>query len=253
MRWNYKKWDEEDKLYSPKRRVNNKMSRKIHHIIGSFYSQKMARAVEYESLNERLFYSFLELDSSTIRYYVQPVEIPVTARNSTNEIKKWLHIPDVLVFRQGQSPILYQIKFDSKQITPIFEKNNEACRRYAEKLGWIYQVIYPSQLPHLLSRNIRFLKNYLTPREYYYNWIPQVKYRLECIGETTISNLADSFKYQIDPLLLLPLIYFLVAHGIFHIDVNSEISRDSIVSLNELEPNIIGNLIGKDENNAQSN
>lgn len=237
MNWENKTWNIEDKLYSPKRRVNNKLSRNIQHIIGGFYSQKMARTVEYESLSERLFYYFLELDPSTIRYYVQPVEIPMQVRTSTGESKDWTHVPDVLVFRQGHNPLLYQVKYDPKQTSVIFERNNDACNRYAKKLGWEYQVIYPTQLPRILSRNLRFLNKYLVPRKYYSEWLPIVRYRLECIGQTTISNLADSFKHKIDPLLLLPLIYYLVARGVFQVDVNMEIDRGSQVSINNIAPN----------------
>lgn len=251
--WEHKTWDMEDKLYSPKRRVNNKMSRKIPHIIGGFYSQKMARTVEYESLSERFFYYYLELDSSTIRYYVQPVEVPVSVQTSTGELKEWIHVPDVLVFRQGYSPLLFQVKYDPDYESAVFDRNNEACKRYVDKHGWEYQVIYPSQLPRLLSRNLRFLKNYLAPRKYYKDWISLVRYRLECTGKTTISNLAESFRYQVDPLTLLPLIYYLVAHGIFHIDVNQEIGRGSQVSINEVAPNFFELLNEKGDYIAQSN
>jgi hypothetical protein len=244
VNWENKTWNIEDKLYSPKRHVNNKMSRNIQHIIGGFYSQKMARTVEYESLSERLFLYFLELDPSTIRYYVQPVEIPIQFLTSTGEQRDWFHVPDVLVFRQGHTPLLYQVKYDPKQTSVVFERNNDACNRYAQKLGWEYQVIYPTQLPRILSRNLRFLNKYLAPRKYYTEWIPIVRYRLECIGQTTISDLADSFKHKIDPLLLLPLIYHLVAHGVFHVDVNMEVGRESQLSINLISPNYSKSLQG---------
>jgi hypothetical protein len=54
-------WKEEEMDYFPKRRVNNKLSWKIHHLMGSFYSNKMKRTIEYESMGECLFYYTLEL------------------------------------------------------------------------------------------------------------------------------------------------------------------------------------------------
>ncbi|OBY81427.1 hypothetical protein BBG47_01110 [Paenibacillus sp. KS1] len=71
--WSTTNWAEEDKLFMPKRRVNNRNSYSHPHIIGSFYSQRMKRVVEYESLGERLFFYYLELDRAVMRYYVQPV------------------------------------------------------------------------------------------------------------------------------------------------------------------------------------
>ncbi|WP_282156003.1 TnsA endonuclease C-terminal domain-containing protein [Cytobacillus gottheilii] len=253
MDWQCKNWDLEDQLYYPKRRVNNKMSRKIKHIIGGFYSQKMNRTVEYESLSERLFYYYLELDPLTIRYYVQPVEVPVSFQTSTGELKNWNHIPDVLVFRQDSNPLLFQVKYDPGQTSAAFERNNNACKSYAEKYDWDYQVIYPSQLPRSLSRNIRFLKSYLAPRNYYKDWIPLVRYRLECLKKSTISDLADSFRYQMDPLALLPLIYYLVAHGVFHVNVKQEIGRDSEVSINTVASDYFKFLGESGDNVAQSN
>lgn len=94
-------WAEEDKLFMPKRKVNNRNSYSHPHIISSFYSQKMQRVVEYESLGERLFYYYLELDHALIRYYVQPVEVPMPKKNDLED--PWFHIPDELVFRIGIS------------------------------------------------------------------------------------------------------------------------------------------------------
>ena len=64
MNYKNKTWEQEDKEFYPKRKVNNKASWKIHHIIGSFYSERMARIVEYESMGEYIFYSILELDKA---------------------------------------------------------------------------------------------------------------------------------------------------------------------------------------------
>ncbi|MGF9645011.1 hypothetical protein AAIH69_18590 [Paenibacillus sp. MABNS29] len=110
LMWNNKNWLQEDQEFSPKRRVDNKISWQRPHIIGSFHSRKMKRTVECHSLNECLFYYFLEVDVSTLYYYVQPVEVPIPYKTKKLEKKFWLHVPDVLVFRNGYPPLLYQIK-----------------------------------------------------------------------------------------------------------------------------------------------
>lgn len=81
MDWSNKTWELEDKAYAPKRRVNNKGSHWYPHIIGSFNSIRNKRVVEFESLNERMFYCFLELDLDVIRYYVQPIRVPIITDN----------------------------------------------------------------------------------------------------------------------------------------------------------------------------
>ncbi|MCP3797580.1 hypothetical protein [Paenibacillus sp. CH40] len=157
----------EDELYLPKRKVSNRGSHYHHHIIGSFFSQKNKRTVEYESLSERLFYYYLELDTEVIRYYVQPVEVSIF-----EEGHEWFHVPDVLVFRQGHIPLLYQIKLEPKE-----ERNNDRtelcnkyCRTYASKKDWEYQVVFPKTPPISLSRNLKFLKGFLKERKYYSQW-----------------------------------------------------------------------------------
>jgi hypothetical protein len=101
MNWGSRSWEEEDRLFSQKRNVQNKISWRMPHIIGSFYSFKLNRIIEYESLGELLFYFILELDIRTIRYYVQPVKISIKQITDNGQIKHWIHVPDVLVYRDG--------------------------------------------------------------------------------------------------------------------------------------------------------
>lgn len=230
--WSEHNWIEEDRLYAPKRKVNNRNSHLHPHIIGSFYSQKLQRVVEYESLGERLFYYCLELDQAVIRYYVQPIEVPMPKSNDIGN--EWLHVPDVLVFRTGSIPYLYQIKNDpNDEIDDKLNMINTRCEQYAGKRGWIYFMIYPKTMPQVLSTNIRFLKNYLKVRQYYPQWRDKVLYRLGCMERTSVHLLAESFREQIDPLILKPLIYHLIAIGLFLANVKETIDLHSEVTLNQ--------------------
>ncbi|MEC0094371.1 TnsA endonuclease N-terminal domain-containing protein [Paenibacillus macquariensis] len=141
--WSNLDWKEEDHLYAPKRKVNNRNSHQHPHIIGSFYSHKMERLVEYESLGERLFYYYLELDHSVVRYYVQPVEILI--HNLGEE--SWNHTPDTLVFRENTIPFLYQVKHEPEvERNERLEQVNNICEGYAQSHGWKYLVIYPKMM-----------------------------------------------------------------------------------------------------------
>lgn len=73
-------------------------------IIGSFYSYKLNKVIEYESLGECLFYYLLEITKSVIQYYVQPVEVKQYYLDDDGTKKEWLHVPDALVFSQGSVP-----------------------------------------------------------------------------------------------------------------------------------------------------
>ncbi|MEK3909672.1 hypothetical protein [Paenibacillus sp. FSL H7-0331] len=102
MDWKSKRsWVQEDAMYSPKRKVNNKGSREHKHIIGSIPSRKMNRSISYESLwGECLFYYFLEIDPLTVRYYEQPVVVTFRELNAQFVLVEKEHVPDTLAFRQ---------------------------------------------------------------------------------------------------------------------------------------------------------
>ncbi len=228
MDWSAKTWEAEDQAYAPKRKVNNKGSRNYPHLIGSFFSIKNLRPVEYESLNERMFYYFLELDREVIRYYVQPIRVPMKTDDD-----EWYHVPDVLVFRQEYCPLLYQIKESEKDnLDPKTVLCNTECEAIAIAYGWNYNVVFPKSLPKPLPRNINLMAGYLRMRTYYSDWHDQVINRLRNIGPCTVDQLSFSFIDSVDPLHIKPLVFHLIAKGIFLVDVTKTINSVSIININ---------------------
>lgn len=186
MYWLGKSWDKEDNEFSPKRKVDNKGSKERPHVIGAFHSYRMNVVAEYESLTEWAFYSLLELDINVVRYYVQPVRIDVPYNDDNGNLKSWVHVPDVLVFRDGFAPHLFQIKNsldDSSEKIKIINKTSEI---YAKSRFWEYSVIYPKSLPKLVSRNIEFLSGFTKSRKWFDSYSPVIISRLRLIGQTTI-------------------------------------------------------------------
>ncbi|MEK5024531.1 TnsA endonuclease N-terminal domain-containing protein [Paenibacillus sp. FSL M7-1046] len=232
MKWGYQtNWDAEDDLYKPKRKINNRNSHNHPHIIGSYYSQKLKRSVNYESLGERLFYYYLELDRDVVRYYEQPVQITVENEDG----RKWTHIPDVLFFKHGSVPILCQIKENEEEARKDekLQLVNRYCVEFARLHGWLYDVIYPKKLPDVYATNLRHLKRFLRKRNYYPEWEEKVARRLIYLKSCQIRVLAETFKDNIDPLALIPLINHLIAVGIFTVDFNQVISSNSVVMFNQ--------------------
>ncbi|MEK8210348.1 hypothetical protein NST41_32660 [Paenibacillus sp. FSL L8-0696] len=209
-------WVKEDMLYNAKRKVNNRGSRYHNYIIGSFYSPKNQRTVEYESLSKRLFYYYLELDTEVIRYYVQPIEVPIYEGK-----EEWIHTPDALVLRQRRIPLLYQVKLEPEEKpNERIEICNRHCRSYALEQNWEYHVVYPKTMPQSFLYNLKLLKGFLKERKYYPIWCESVTHRLHCIESCSIEYLASTFIDSYDPLLIKPLIYHLIAKGTFLTNVN---------------------------------
>jgi len=230
MSWYQTDWEKEDQLYKPKRKVNNHNSHSHPHIIGSFYSQKMSRPVHYESLGERLFYYYLELDREVIRYYEQPVEVAIESADR----RTWTHVPDVLFFKRGSVPLLSQVKECEEEDTkdPKLKLINQHCEEYAAVHGWYYEVIYPKKLPDVLARNLKYLKRFLRPRNYYLVWEERVVQRVIYLRSCSVRRLAESFDDKMDPLALIPLIYYLIAKGVFNVDINQVINSNTLVTFN---------------------
>lgn len=226
-------WEESELCYFPKRKVNNNLSWKIHHVMGSFYSNKMKRTVEYESLGECLFYFLLELVPKVEKYYVQPVEISIPFFTDEGDINNWIHVPDVLVFGTDMKPTIYQIK-ENPMESKKHELVNKVCEEYCLENEWCYKVIYPKKLPENILFNIKFLQGSIRKRKGFEEMIPDIVNRLEKCSETTIYELAYSFASEINPLSILPVIYHLIATGVFHIDLTNPISIHSGIRLKNL-------------------
>ncbi|MGG0934513.1 hypothetical protein ABHN11_00060 [Brevibacillus centrosporus] len=231
MNWSRKSWDKEDVEFAPKRKVDNKYSKERPHVIGAFHSNKMNVVAEYESLTEWAFYSLLELDKDIVRYYVQPVRIHVPYTDDFGNLKSWVHVPDVLVFREGSIPLLYQTKVSPNDSDKKLKIIDKACERYALSRGWDYSVIYPKSLPKVVSRNIDLLAGFTKARKWFDSYSPQVISKLRFIGQASITELSQSFIPQYDPLLVLPVIYHLIATGSLWVNVNEPITEYSIVRI----------------------
>lgn len=231
MDWLHKTWTEEDVAYAPKRQVHNRASWLKPHNIGSFYSVKNGRDVAYESKNECLFYFLLELDPKTVRYYPQPLEIPMSGRNQHGRFNTWSHFPDVLVFRQGNPPSLFEVKESPELLSKGFVYTKARCIQFAEERGWRYNVIYPKQIPNEIIYNLNFLVGYLKKRIGFDRWISEVVDRLQYMQPCSIEELSETFRSKVNPLFIVPVIYHLIVTGKFSVNLNRKIDQFSEVSI----------------------
>lgn len=232
--WSEIDWDTVDRIFSPKRKVKNSYGGKFPHMIGSFYSEKNKTTVEYESLGENIAHNLFELDPKVVRYYVQPdgIDVPYQANDGT--YKSWIHHPDVLVFRQGTCPHLFQIKNSSKETDKQSQKQDaidRACSRYAFNYRWRYFKVYPKEISAAVLINIKFLSGFLKRRKEYKELDDHKIHYLLRDGDLTIMELIESCKENISSLELLPYIYHLIAKGVFYIDYTEPLNALSRISL----------------------
>lgn len=92
--------------------------------------------------------------------------------------------------------------------------------------------MFPKTLPHPLPRNISFLSGFLRTHTYYNEWYERVINRMHIIGPCTVEQLSLSFIDSYDPLFIKPLVYHLIAVGVFLTDVRQVISSNSMIGIN---------------------
>lgn len=152
--------------------------------------------------------------------HVRPVEI-------TDEINKAkFFVPDVLVFKQGNIPCLYDVESSSIN-TDV--RHYQVCERYAFLNNWDYVVVYPRNLPKVIDQNITFLVGFTKKRFGLTENIEELLSRVRFFGEISIKELAASFRHKKHPLQIMPFIYHLIAIGVFNVDLRSPITENSLV------------------------
>lgn len=224
-----KDWTREDSLFAPKKKMSNLGSHQKPHIIGSFYSYRNNTTVEYQSLNEFIFFSLLEIDRSITRYYPQPVEVPIFALSRKGICHKWNHIPDVLVFRKKDSPILFQIKESPNSLTKTNHLNNRKAKRYANNRNWEYKMVFPKELSPIVINNIKLLSSFKRSRYYFEELKPKVKRTLARHKKMEIEDLIRYLTRYCSRSQALPLIYYLIAYGDIMVDLSEPINMNTVL------------------------
>lgn len=235
MDWSDKgSWEMEDQEYRAKRKANNKNSFYHRHMFGVYQGYKMQRGMRYESNNEKLFFFLLDLAPEVIRFYEQPVEIPVRFLSERGVIKESIHVPDVLVFRENHVPWLIQIKEpDPKLLEDIsFLKLQEICKDFARSKGWEYSVLYPKNIPIHLQKNIKFLVNFLHLDNIPVDLVNRIQSFLHYRRSTSILELSEFYQPDYQPYQAKPVIFHMIAKSILSTDLSVPITSMSVVTIN---------------------
>jgi hypothetical protein len=154
--------------------------------------------------------------------------------NKDGDLMQWFHVPDVLVYRQGSVPHLYQIKHSPGFESEIFKLCNNRCEIFAASQNWKYSVIYPKTLPEVVVRNLKFLNPYLKKRNSYSQWTDQVINKLCYLEASSVLDLARSFAASVDFRFILPVVYHLIATGVFSVNFQKTINEHTLVTIGNL-------------------
>lgn len=199
-------------------------------IRGQLSSPKNGRAPQYESALERDLLQRLEFDHRVEFYCEQPVTIEYVHEGLTRH-----YTPDVLVYyredleeTQAIRPQLCEVKYraDLKQNWAELKPKFMAALRYADTRGWQFKLVTEREIRTDYLVNVRFLLNYLGPHVQ----VTQTDQgllmslmqdiRLTTGEELLLMATADRTKRA----ELLYALWHLVAVGLIHCDLNTELS-----------------------------
>ncbi len=228
-------WKDIDEEFSPKRKIKNSKNR-YRNATGSFKSAIMNRIVEYESFSECLFYYNLEQESDKVlRYYPQPVEIPIPYINMRkSEMEYWYHIPDCLVFLKSSLPLLCEIKHSRECLRDT--ENQLRFRyayRYANERGWKYTIFIRNELSEIEIKNMQILMGYRNKQSYYNLYVELILNILSENGPISIYELTKEASTDVDYRLIIPVVYHLMFTKKISYDKNHIINPCTLVYRND--------------------
>lgn len=222
-------WSHYDALFSPKRRTTNRKSR-YKNITGFFVSDLMKREIHYESSQEYLLYCSFEIKrKSVLRYYPQPVEIPVPCIDRKGKLGFWNYVPDVLVFYSDKEPIIYEVKSDYNDLKEENSIRWATAQKFALKEGWWFDPIVPKDLMSKeQAYNCKFLVNFRHPPRILKDIQQKLVDEVNKAGELSISDLAASVG-STDEGYVKNCIFHLICINELQIDLSKKISLESHV------------------------
>ena len=112
-------------------------------------------SIGFESSLERDFAELMHFAPNVTSIEEQPVRIDYT----DDENRKHHYTPDYLVQRNNAPPLLAEIK-PSKFLTPDLEPKFDAARKYAENVGWVFEIWTEQDIRTSRLKSIRFLLPY---------------------------------------------------------------------------------------------
>ncbi|ART78114.1 hypothetical protein B4U37_19640 [Sutcliffiella horikoshii] len=225
------------KNFQPVRKVNNKSSKLYPHSKGSFFSFKMNKEIEYESLSECYFFFFLDLNPKVKKYFPQPMKINIPVKNHEQDFSVWEHVPDVLVYWTSldKKPTIYQIKYEIDQNDSKQKIANKYCEKYAQKNNYEYRVIEIISVDKTVMKNLKFLHSHLKERSYFKEIIPSILELFAKHTSLTVEEVCEKLNHKYRDLFILPTVYYLLANNLLGTNINVELGLHSVLSKEKYE------------------
>lgn len=188
------------------------------------------QAIAFESSLERDFVTLMSFDPYTVLIEEQPVRVDVPGGVG----RAAYYVPDFLVTRIRGPDLLVEIKPSEvlKSDREKFESRFAAAGRYAEAIGWAFQIWTEHEIRVPRLENLKFLSRFRleTPN-------PVLTADLErrlavCNSAVSVRDLLQQYDDDTQaPDRALRTIWCLLAHGTLQVDLDEPIDMDTPLTL----------------------
>jgi hypothetical protein len=201
-------------------------------VTGRLASSKNRRLIGFESTLEKDFYLLLEFDTEVDTFEEQPVTI--TYADPTG--KRHRYTPDVLIRYQRDASrdrpdALCEIKYrhDLREHWLEYKPRFKAAARYATQHGWRFRLVTERDVRTPRLHHARFLLHY-RHQPVDAQDVQHVLSTLGARGATQPQTLMQACSCERDrQARLIPVLWYLVAHGQVAIDLSRPLSMHSTI------------------------
>ena len=212
-----------------------KLKKSYRNVTGLFYSRRLRRLVQFDSLLERDFIQLLDIHPAVLSFAEQPVRIEFTDEQGTDLV----YVPDFHVtFRSGvflgrrvKHPWIVETKYQSdlKENWPKIAPKARAAVRSARRCESIFHIITEACLEGPPLENARFLRRYMNSepsKEVLSVVLDEVRSRREGI---TVGDLRESLHVQHYGHLDEQALWCALAHRLVFADLERPLTSQTLV------------------------
>lgn len=201
-------------------------------VTGRHASSKSVGNADFESLLEADHLILLDFDHAVRLYEVQPIRIPVPAKNTDYVPDTLAHFhPDAHGTARRSELIEVKPSMLLKKHRADYAPKFEAARAYADEHGWIFVVKTEHDIRTPRLANLKFLRRYRS-QEVADGDVERLTDRLADAGGrcSEAQLLGADLVGEEERMRLLPALWHMVVSGRLVVDLDNPISSDTVIA-----------------------
>ena len=182
-------------------------------VAGRFFSHKNNKLLDFESQLEQKYYLLLEFDDNVISYEPQPMKIEK-------------YIPDVLVYRNENIPLLVEVKYSKEAFNPDerLQRKFNIIDNYAKSNNLEFKIFTEQEIIEPYFSNISLIYNYAN-----INISSDIINKIEKMIPSNGISISELLSITNNGLQYLSFIYHLIFKKVLNANLYKKLSYNSII------------------------